>query len=308
MPAHVTPWPLFLLLSSLPLLLTGCPFSETGGIRYEPLAAELDAAVLPRFEIGDRRYLSNGRYEEVIALDGDLVTWRSSNGTRYRVRRNFIFPPLLKETAGRRVSNEFEAAEDLLWPLQPGNKGWFPARRTSLDKGSGRRISSKRDWYCRVKDGVRLGISAGRFDAYPVECDRTDEMGRFRQRWLWYYSPLLEQVVLRRIESPRRPERRLELVAFQPSLDRLSRDEIQAYRERFQWVMEELASGNTEWYQARGSGHRIAIIPLQSLRLRDGHYCRRYRLRVVRGSSRRWGAGIVCRDDAGRWRIPGHSV
>lgn len=308
MPVHLTPWLLLLLLSPLPLLLAGCPFPGSDTIRYAPLTGELDAASLPRYRVGDRRYLSNGRYEEVIAADGDLLTWRISNGTRYRARRNFIFPPLLKETAGRRVSNRFQAREDLLWPLQPGNKGWFPARRTTLDKGGGRRISSKRDWYCRVGEGVHLGLSAGEFDTYRVECERRDEMGRFRQRWHWYYSPLLEQVVLRRIESPRRSERRLELVAFQPSLDDLSEADRASYQKRFQWVMEELASGNTEWFEARHSGHRIAIIPLRTLRLGDGHYCRTYRIRVVSASDSRWGAGILCRDDDGRWRIPGHSV
>lgn len=300
MPVYVNPF-ILLLLS---LLLTGC----IDAIRQQPPLADPGAATLPRYQIGDRRYLSNGRYEEVIELDGDVVTWRVSNGTRYRARRNFIFPELLRESRGRRVVNEFEASGDLLWPLESGNKGWFAARRITLDKGSGRRVESKRDWYCRVDDGQRLQAAAGHFDTYRVECERTNAMGKFRQRWYWYYSPLLEQVVLRRVESPTRRERQLELVAFQPSLGMLSKVESNAYRARFQWVMEHLASGNTDWYEVRNAAHRIAVIPLQTLRLGDGHYCRTYRTRVMSGREGRWGAGIVCRDDSGRWRIPGHSV
>ena len=287
-------------------LLAGCITPVAEGVKSEALSG-LAPAPLPRHRVGDRRRLDNGRWEEVIAVDGDTVTWRTSGGTRYRTGRNFILPDLEREGRRYRVTNLSDVAEDLLWPLQQGNSGRFASRRSSLDKRSGQRKSSSRDFHCEVDGSWRLDLAAGTFSTYRVVCERSNGMGQFRQRRYWYYAPELEQVVLQVTESPGRPIRRRELLAFHPSLEHLGEAQRRAFDERFQWAMEHQPAGSTLWLPQAGRHRQVGITPLRTMKLKDGHYCRSYRILVGDAGGDRVGAGIVCRSGQGRWRVPGRN-
>ena len=65
-----------------------------------------------------------------------------------------------------------------------------------------------------------------------------------------------------------------------------------------------MRSGERRRWQDRDSGAAVAVRPVRTLQLEDGTYCRNYELEVNAGGRSRLGAGIVCRDDQGRWRVP----
>ena len=127
------------------------------------------------------------------------------------------------------------------------------------------------------------------------------KMGKFKKRRYWYYAPDIEQVVLQ-IETRRsKVPKRLELAAFRPAIPEAVAVE---YRQFFQEVMESRPSGKSVRWEAKGEDLRIDVTPTRTLRLEENTYCRNYRMKLQIDDDTRQGAGMVCRDEEGRWRVP----
>ena len=102
----------------------------------------------------------------------------------------------------------------------------------------------------------------------------------------------------------RKKSKRLELVAFEPALSGISEASRRDYRGHFQQTMDRVRSDDTSRWQYPAGSASVAVKPVRTLQLQDGTYCRNYELDVSAGRSNRTGAGIVCRDDQGSWRVP----
>ncbi len=285
---------LFLFLAS------GCQ-TPGGSLPDAEAIDSMPAAGLPLSKPGDRRYFSNGRRERVIGTEDGLVTWRRSGSTHYVSDRNFIIPESYKESSGRTTTHQIEGDPAQLWPMQVGVSGRFIARRTATDKETGARKTTRRDWSCQVDKAERITVIAGVFDVLRVRCSLSDEMGKFKKRRYWYYAPDIEQVVLQ-IETRRsKVPKRLELAAFRPAIPEAVAVE---YRQFFQEVMESRPSGKSVGWEATGKDLRIDVMPTRTLRLVDNTFCRNYRMTLHMVDAIRQGAGMVCRDEKGRWRVP----
>jgi len=287
------------ILSPL-FFVTGC---QTMGETFsEAIAIDgMPAAKLPLSKPGDLRYFSNGRRERVTGIEGEQVAWKRSSRTRYLTDRNFVIPESFRESTRRQLTHHIEGDAARLWPMQQGISGWFSAVRTTTNKETGSRGISRRDWSCLVDETQRITVIAGVFDVYRVNCAVSDEMGKFKKRLYWYYAPDIEQVVLQIDASPSRQPKRLELTAFQPALPSAVK---KAYRDFFQEIMETRPSGQRARWDDPDSSLHVDITPIKTLRLQENTYCRNYRMNLQTASGTRQGAGMVCRNEDGDWRIP----
>ena len=76
------------------------------------------------------------------------------------------------------------------------------------------------------------------------------------------------------------------------------------YKQFFREIMESRPSGKSVRWDAPGRELHIDVTPTRTLRLEEGTYCRNYRMKLHVNGGIRQGAGIVCRDGKGRWRVP----
>jgi hypothetical protein len=265
---------------------------------------ELGMVSLPQPVVGDRVYYANGRKERVTGVAGERVTWRRSKWTRYTASRDFTLPELAKQTRHKETSNRVTRSDEGLWPLTRERTASFNSERLSQERESGKQTRSAYDWFCKVEGAERIALAAGAFDTYRIACRRTGSLAKWKQTTYWYYSPRIEQPVLRIDYYPRKESKRLELVAFEPALSGVTESSRHDYQGHFQQTMERVGSGDTSRWQDPAGSASVAVRPLRTLQLRDGTYCRNYELDVSAGGSNRTGAGIVCRDPQGRWRVP----
>lgn len=281
-------------------LVSGCQ-TPGGSLPDAEAIDSMPAAGLPLSKPGDRRYFSNGRRERVIDIENGQATWRRSGSTHYVSDRNFIIPESYRESSRRTTTHQIEGDPAQLWPMQVGVSGRFIVRRTAMEKETGTRKTTRRDWSCQVDKAERITVIAGTFDVHRVRCSMSDEMGKFKKRRYWYYAPDIEQVVLQiKTRRSKAPER-LELTAFRPAIPETLAVE---YRQFFQEIMEKRPSGKRVRWEVTEKGLLIDVTPTRTLRLEDNTYCRNYRMKLRMVDGIRQGAGMVCRDERGRWRVP----
>lgn len=285
------------------LLLSGCTQSA-GGLRKSVSVEGLQPADLPVVAVGDRAYFSNGRRLTVTAIDNDVISEHRSEFRSHKVTADFVLPDILSVNGSKRVTNELFNHEGSLWPLEVGRKTRFSVKRTSTDTVSNVNKVSIRHWKCAVDSAEEITVIAGKFDTYRINCQRYNSKMRFKQRRVWYYAPKIEHFVLRTDLSLYGKKRELELVTFTPGLSRLSKRSNKKFRKKFQDVLENVPSGKQVRWRSKRSGVEIVIRPEKSLKLGTGQYCRGYRLVLKRDNLDRKGSGVVCRNRAGKWKVP----
>ena len=157
-------------------------------------------AELPRPRVGQAFIYSNGRVEQVAAIDGDAVVWRNHRGEEWVEPINFVLPT-------RRDDRSLRGDADDFWPLQTGNYTRF--REVRRD--------GPRLFECNVVDYGPQTVPAGTFDAYRIECTRyTQTQSRISRRWVFEYAPEVGHVIAQTIYVPGERSRSRELVAALP--------------------------------------------------------------------------------------------
>jgi hypothetical protein len=159
---------------------------------------------MPRYAIGDARtWYGDGIEwtETVIAVEGDLVTWKASNGDVVKTSTNFVLPPVEyhQESYGS-GGNEIVEADGEIFPLETGKWVNLHIREDGDDEARTR--------FCRVGRWSEIEVAAGRFEVVEVSCQ---ELNRTK---VWYYAPAIGTHV--RYLNTHRYERTLsqELVAI----------------------------------------------------------------------------------------------
>jgi len=287
---------LSLLLSSCMATVVERPVDSRSGVANLHIAE-------PLFQVGDRLLLNRGREQRVVSVAPDAVTWVDSKGRRWQGARYRFLPNLHYRSADREVRRSIRGALDEIRPLIPGRIFHYTVttRRIAVD---GLQAGRTDYWRCKAGAGERLVLAAGRFDILRLACQRTDELGRFRQRQIWFYSQKPGIVVRLIDQAPGREARGWELLAFLPAL-RLATTERMVLAKRFQHAMEYLPSGQSDRWSSSDGTLAVAITPLATLRQSAGTYCRQFQLRMDRGAEGvRWGVGVVCRDEGRKWRVP----
>ncbi|HEV2746435.1 MAG TPA: hypothetical protein VGW34_03950 [Allosphingosinicella sp.] len=164
------------------------------------LSAAIGAAppVLPEYEVGDAFVFSDGRVERVRQVRADRVVWSGLGRSTYERSRNPVVPILAWNVAGVAGHRQIGEAADALWPLRPGKSVRFRAV-TQVDRKGARRRSVA-FWKCGVGAPGTVTVPAGRFEAWPIQCERYSAATmRLVERVQWDWSPELSHYVRRRV-------------------------------------------------------------------------------------------------------------
>ena len=267
----------------------------------------LAPAPLPRYAAGERFHYSDGRIEQVLALDGNRVFWRRVGGSDFTGGRDFTLPRSAWVWRGKTGSDVLEGAPPSLWPLQVGKATRLSVRRTVTDT-DGQSQSSLRDWRCHVADTVLTKVRSGTFEAYEVRCVRYADNNPVEVR-IWHYAPEVAHYVRYERRLRRRPPLIRELVAIDPPAEVMSQRVRAQQEEAVQQSLEQQPQGAAiPWGDPRGANG--AVTPLTTFRGGDGRYCRSYLITLVVEGARDGQTGmrgypaLACRE-AGQW-LPGY--
>lgn len=170
---------------------------------------------LPRYREGDAFVYSDGRVEQVVAVEEKSTIWRGLGSSRYRRSHNFVVPVLQWRSGRASGQREVRGNPDSLWPLDRPRSARFRViteTRANPQAGPKRSVSM---WVCKSGKIKPFTVEAGTFDAVPVKCDRySPTTMRLLERREWDYAPELGHYVRRvTINYLRGTTRAVELVA-----------------------------------------------------------------------------------------------
>jgi hypothetical protein len=156
------------------------------------------SAELPTYAVGDAFVFSDGRVEQVNAIDGDVIGWKGLQGGVYQRNRNFVTPPSswrMDQGEGRRVPSQRAAT---IWPLVAGKSVRFTVineTRRAADRPWERNMSL---WTCKVGPRHDTSTPAGTFDVFTIGCELYSPVNmRLLERVAWDYAPDLGHYVRR---------------------------------------------------------------------------------------------------------------
>lgn len=256
---------------------------------------------LPAYTVGDRFTYDDGRSEEVVAVHGDWVDWRRSNGFTWTGHRDFIMPSRDWQSATRTGHLEkLTVPQGAIWPLQTGRSVRFTyASKTVWKDGSDEKTFAYK-WRCHVQDWQSVTVPAGAFETIPVSCRRySGRTGTYYGERIWYYAPRVGHYILYTDESRSRGMRKRALTSYHLKLPDLSASQSAFYNANLQTALQTVRSKKT--HTADGEGMHVAITPIRTFRGAAGVFCREYR-RTIEMAGRDYHAQATsCRMNDGKW-------
>lgn len=208
------------------------------------------------------------------------------------------------ESRTRVSSNSIDLERDALWPLEVGNEKRFGAQVSYLNKETGIQSRYDRIWDCEVDGTEKLSVYAGTFETYRITCESYSVKGKLRQRRVWHYAPEIEHLVSRWDDYAGKRISYLELTAYQPYVIAMSSKWKRSYWKRLRRVMENNPAGRSLTWRDKTTGTRVTITPVSTMKSANGIFCRNFRMNITSQGGERSGAGLVCRDEKGYWKIP----
>ncbi|MGB5708439.1 MAG: serine hydrolase domain-containing protein [Arenicellales bacterium] len=152
-----------------------------------PASKELAPMEKPTTEVGDAWYaVNNGKefIETAIALDGDVVTYETSDGCKYK-ELEWGFAPSLEWSdcpGSEDGTQNITKSTGSPWPMQVNTKFKYSFTGQGDGEWSGERK-------CEVKKQVRVKVPAGEYDTFKLEC---------KDNWdthTWWISPELGETI-----------------------------------------------------------------------------------------------------------------
>lgn len=257
-----------------------------------------EAPRLPRYTPGDNFTYSDGRTETVIEVSGEMIRWRNDLGFVFSQLPNPILPRMSWQRDGRRGETTLDALPDLLWPLQAGAAAEFVARRRVIE-ADGTRHDFVQHWRCRVAAPEAIALPAGRFDSWPLFCERRDDLGQLREKRRWWYSPMVGHVVATE-EMRDGVFSRRELIAWR-RLEPGPEPTDNPAAVLFQQALEKVASGQELSWTSPDGRHKVTVAPLRTFQ-REALYCRDFRLTTVLDGRPNGEQATACRSPDAVWR------
>jgi len=153
-------------------------------------AAARESFELPAYSPGDAFVYSDGRVEQVQAIDGEVITWIGLQGDAYRRPRNFVLPVLdwrFNQGEGRRVVS---GHPETLWPLRPGASARFSVITEFRRDPKAPWERNLALWTCKTGPRHEIAVPAGRFPVLSIACDRFSSWNmRLQERVTSDYAP-----------------------------------------------------------------------------------------------------------------------
>jgi hypothetical protein len=300
----------FWLLLQIFILPVGC--STAPG----PAGADAGSPALPGYELGTTYVYSNGSWETVADISPQSVTWHDHRGNVYHRSPDFTYRPVSWETGSRQGRRQIVPRSDALvhksaslWPLQKGNQASFTEMVTS-HKTDEPVKTYRVNWTCEVNGKERIAVMVGEFDTWKITCNRYNNFqnpskASIKETRTWNYAPEVKHYVLtERLFSGGKAARRLELLAILPPLNGLSDLARRQMRNAFQMALENKRRGESATWSTPNTSGSGRITPLETFKLADGRYSRRYTQKILYPDGQRIYYGLAVRSPNGRWIIP----
>lgn len=280
-----------------------------------PLSSAVNEAGLPVYRSGAAYIFSDGSWETVLNATADRVVWENQRGDRYEGSPDFTRRPSFWQNGQRQVRRDFRKRDDLvfkpptsLWPLSKGKEAGFSEKGVWTEKNGASRSYSAQ-WACEVAGRETIEVPAGTFDTWKIECQRFSVSSNFksvlRQVNKWYYAPLVGHYVLKEsYYTSGKLQERMELVAVVPPYDLMSPTARQLIRKSFQTALEENSSDIPAVWQYREEQLSGETTPVDTFRMKNGAYCRRYAQTITQSQKRHTYFGLACRSPNGIWYVP----
>ncbi len=280
------------------------------GEKAEAAAGTNSAAVLepaPAYEVGSRYVYADGDVRTVLDVDGEQVYWKSSKSGHSVAYGNFLIPRLSwvsSETSGKRT---VDAAPGDFWPNEAGAEMTLSATtiieyRTRPDS----RSELNETWRCRLEGESQLSVRAGVFQTRELVCDGVSEPDGARLQRIWHYAPEIRHYVLfEEIDGSRQLRRRSELLAIVPSTGEWP----PAARAGLGWALdhalETAPPGKETSWTSSAVDTQVTIKPGPQVAADKEETCRNFVQIWSEPDGERVYPGLSCREEAGKWLIPG---
>jgi len=290
------------------VVLSGCvtlpdaAFSDLKGIHRtsDRSGPSLAPAALPTFAKGDRFLFDDGRAEEVIGIEGDVVRWKTSDGVERTSLRD-PFTPFLSWAWGKEDGQAIEAPDSKsLWPLALGNYTTHHIKWAIHQNGQKTYpYPYLETWNCWVGGTERITVPAGTFDTYRVECEATDGPYVWQRR-VFHYAPTVGHYVLRRDEMGATAGRQRQLVAYGLNSAMLPAKDQASLKSVVQRVLDQNPDGKAQAWKSAAGGLTARIVPTATM-TRNGTRCRDYHGTFESNGHTRVNQRRACLDAAGKW-------
>ena len=194
----------------------GAPQSGTG----KPAQAMLPPAPLPRYVPGDTFIYRVGNAtmrEQVLTTTPDRVVWTNDQGLIWTTGYDLVSPMFswsADPELGRGRQDIVEGNPASLFPLMAGEQVAFQVTGSSEKQPGGWKMEQR----CEVAGQAQVTVEAGTFNTFQIGCQRGDALETL------FYSPVVQNYVLRTRQFPFRSERK-ELAGFQHAELRQAKDE-----------------------------------------------------------------------------------
>lgn len=152
-------------------VLAACQTTGSSSLKSEPTSAELAPVAERRAVVGDSFTWVNNRGETLTgtftSVDDQYLTGESSNGCKWRDRRNSFAPGAeWSNCDGSTGTQRSKRLGGSIFPLQVGSsESW----EYSGSNNKGDNWSSTRE--CSVVGTAKVTVPAGSFDTYHVRCE-----------------------------------------------------------------------------------------------------------------------------------------
>jgi len=166
------------------------------------------------------------------------------------------------------------------------------------------------NWSCQVIGRERVAVMAGEFDTWKIACNRHNNFqnpskATIKETRTWNYAPEIRHYVLTQRQYTRgKTTRRIELLAILPPLHGFSDLTRRQLRDAFQKALEYKKRGETAAWSTPNTLGTGRITPVDTFKLADGRYGRRYIQKINYPDGQRIYFGLAVRDPNGRWIIP----
>lgn len=194
----------------------GAPQTGTG----KPAQAMLPPAPLPRYVPGDTFIYRVGNAtmrEQVLTTTPDRVVWTNDQGLIWTTGYDLVSPMFswsADPELGRGRQDIVEGNPASLFPLMAGEQVAFQVTGSSEKQPGGWKMEQR----CEVAGQAQVTVEAGTFNTFQIGCQRGDALETL------FYSPVVQNYVLRTRQFPFRSERK-ELAGFQHAELRQAKDE-----------------------------------------------------------------------------------
>jgi peptidoglycan hydrolase-like protein with peptidoglycan-binding domain/surface antigen len=261
----------------------------------------------PLYEAGSTYVYSDGRVDTVVGLKGDTVRWQRNDGTKFTTYRNFLLPRVYWQSEDESGKWTVDGKPWTLWPRSSGEEIAFSATAVVQQAGgTGGLTRSTEDWRCRFAGRKRVTVIAGTFDTVKLVCQRAGGESAPALSRAWYYAPGIQHYVrLEERETTGTAAKQTELITIRPGGQGWPPIARAALSRAVEQALETVSNGRATPWRSSGVDTRVTIKPTSRFQSGEGRLCRTFLQTWSDGQGRRSYPGAACRDDSGRWRIPG---